>query len=737
MSAIKALSPEIQKWVWDKGWRDLRPIQIQAITAILQQKQDLVLAASTSGGKTEAVFLPCLSALQAKQTSENRAEGFQLLYLSPLKSLINDQFQRLETLSEAVSIPVTPWHGDVAQSKKQRRWQKPDGILLMTPESLESLLLRKSHEIPAVFAALDYIVIDELHAFIGSERGIHLMSLLSRLEMLLQRPVRRIGLSATLGDMKIAAKALRRGGEPPEILVENGQQQSQSLTISGFWKKIDGGRTKDEKKQEPLTALYPLAYHLYQHYRQNRHLIFAGSRRNVEIISDQLAQFCEQAKEFCPFFPHHGNLSKEVRESLEQALKTGSQDISAVTTSTLEMGIDIGHIKSIVQVGAPQSISALRQRIGRSGRREGQSQKMALMIEEMPFSANHNILDQLSFETIQAVAALSLLQSGWCETPQGNALHLSTLVHQIFACLKQYGGVKPHQLYHLLCQKGPFQAVSEKLFTDILHCLATTSEDILEQTPHGELILGLKAEKWTDYFDFYSVFQTVREYQMRAKGKSLGTLSASRCPQPGAHIIFSGRRWQVRSVDNSAMKVDLTPANAGVAPSFEAGYAENMSETLVQAMKHIYQNSALPGWCDAKSRLFLEQGRSCFQDQKLSDAPLLVLDQIYLFPWMGTTQLLALWCWFSRYTPKVYMEKIALRLAISETEFRNILKDMLAQDMPKLSDLAKQIKETRTEKFHDYLSDDLLYHEIAEDKLSQKGLDAYLVQISNHLNIPR
>lgn len=212
MSALHSLSPEIQKWIWDQGWRELRPIQKQAMTAILQDQQDLILAANTSGGKTEAVFLPCLSALQAKQSSDPQTEGFQLLYLSPLKSLINDQFQRLETLSSCVSIPVTPWHGDVAQSKKQRRWQKPDGILLMTPESLESLLLRRSHEIPSVFAALDYIVIDELHAFIGNERGIHLMSLLSRLEMLLQRPIRRIGLSATLGDMNIAAKALRRGG---------------------------------------------------------------------------------------------------------------------------------------------------------------------------------------------------------------------------------------------------------------------------------------------------------------------------------------------------------------------------------------------------------------------------------------------------------------------------------------------------------------------------------------------
>lgn len=526
----------------------------------------------------------------------------------------------------------------------------------------------------------------------------------------------------------------------PKILLETEQQQSQSLSIRGFWKKIDGGRTKEEKEQESLPTLYPLANHLYQHYRQNRHLIFAGSRRNVEIITDQLTQICEQTKEFCPFFPHHGNLSKEVRESLEKALKSGSQDISAVATTTLEMGIDIGHIKSIVQIGAPQSISALRQRIGRSGRREGHPQKMTLMIEELPISpdkkvpSNQNILDQFYFDTIQAVAALSLLQSGWCETPQANALHLSTLVHQIFACLKQYGGVKPHQLYHLLCQKGPFQAVSEKLFTEILECLASRSEDILEQNPQNDLILGLKAEKWTDYFDFYSVFQTVREYQMRANNKILGTLSASRCPQADAYLIFSGKRWQVKSVDMSAMKVDLIPAKAGIAPSFEAGYAENISEMLVQAMKHIYQNEAVPSWCDAQSRLFLEQGRACFQRQHLSQAPLLILDQIYLFPWMGTSQLLTLWCWFSRYTPNVYMEKIALRLSISETEFRNILKDMLAQDMPKLAELAKHIKEIRTEKFHDYLSDDLLYHEIAQDKLSQKGLYAYVTQMADYLN---
>ena len=207
------LHPEIRRWIWEQKWEELRDVQDRAISAVLDTEADVLLAASTAAGKTEAAFLPVLT-----KVADRKGRGFSVLYISPLKALINDQFRRLDQLAERLEIDTVRWHGDAPQSAKQRARRDPRGVVLITPESIEAMLIRRPGDAKAMLGSLDFIVIDELHAFLKGPRGLHLASLLRRIDALFGKPARRIGLSATIGDLAVAARWLNPG-QPENVRV--------------------------------------------------------------------------------------------------------------------------------------------------------------------------------------------------------------------------------------------------------------------------------------------------------------------------------------------------------------------------------------------------------------------------------------------------------------------------------------------------------------------------------------
>ncbi|HAT36291.1 MAG TPA: ATP-dependent helicase, partial [Rhodospirillaceae bacterium] len=361
-SAFDKLARPVQKWIRQQGWRELRDIQARSIRTICETNTDLIVAASTAGGKTEAAFLPLISQVLDEPSD---GTGFDLLYIGPLKALITDQAMRLEGMCQEAELPVIPWHGDVSQSVKTRALKSPKGILLITPESLEALLIRRGLEIPRLFGATRAVVIDELHTVLDSERGVQLRSLLTRLELAIKRPVRRIGLSATLGDMDLAKAYLRPDAASSVQLIEaNGGEAELKLQLRGY---LSG----DEDDNSP-SATDAIAAHLFKHLRGSDNLVFAGARQRVEIYADRLRELCEREHLPQEFYPHHASLSREHRDFVERRLKDPARPTTAVCTSTLELGIDIGDVTCVAQIGAPFSVAALRQRLGRSGRREGQ-----------------------------------------------------------------------------------------------------------------------------------------------------------------------------------------------------------------------------------------------------------------------------------------------------------------------------------------------------------------------------
>jgi ATP-dependent Lhr-like helicase len=296
-AAFDLLHPKVQRWIYEQGWEELRDIQERSIPVLLDGSRDAIVAAATASGKTEAAFLPILSSL-ARLDEEGRADGFGALYVSPLKALINDQFRRLEELCERLELPVFKWHGDVAASTKQRARSTGRGVVLITPESLEALLVRRGGEARGLFRHLPYVVVDELHAFIGEPRGKQLQSLLHRLDRVAGRRVTRVGLSATLADLAVAA-AFLRPDEPSrvEILEAKAASLHLKLRLRGYVDPVvpPTGPGSAPSEEAPGPAEAAMASHLFHTLRGRKGLLFAGSRRKVELFSKALGDLCERA----------------------------------------------------------------------------------------------------------------------------------------------------------------------------------------------------------------------------------------------------------------------------------------------------------------------------------------------------------------------------------------------------------------------------------------------------------
>ncbi|WP_148219764.1 DEAD/DEAH box helicase [Azospirillum sp. B510] len=721
------LHPGIRRWVWRQGWGDLRPVQRAAIPPIVAGGRDVIVAAQTAGGKTEAAFLPLIS-----RVIDEPGGGFRLLYVSPLKALINDQFRRLDALCEALEVPVYRWHGDVSASQKQRARQRPAGVLLMTPESLEATFVRRGLEIPRLFGALDAVVIDELHAFIGAERGRQLQSLLHRLEVSIDRRITRIGLSATLGNMELAAGFLRPGEAERVALVEDAaSDQSLRLQLRGFTRTtqaapaqppaVEADAEVEEDADEAVQRA--MAEHLYKTLRGDRHLVFAGRRGTVEELSDLLRRISERDHVPNEFFPHHANLSRDHRAFVEERLREGPLPTTAVCTATLELGIDIGDIASVVQIGPPWSVASLRQRMGRSGRRAGHPATLRLLVAEQELRAGMPPPDTLRFDLTQGVAMVSLLLRHWVEPPRPASVDLSTLTHQTLALIAERGGVPAKFAWETLCRNGPFGLVPPTLYAELLRAMGRPEVGLIEQAADGTLLLGQAGERLVDHYDFYSVFQTSTEYRVVHGGTTLGTLPVVTPLAAGMTIIFSGRRWTVMAVVDREKLIEVTPSSAGRPPSFGGGGGD-LHDTVVETMQAVYAAVEVPAFLDGTAKALLAEARMAYTRYGLAGSG--VIDDeghVWLFPWVGTVKLGTLALALRARGIDANMRGVALEIIGTTKDAVVMALDAIASaPMPNSLALAATVANRSIGKYDTFLTDDLLLHSFASQRLEPAAL---------------
>jgi ATP-dependent helicase Lhr and Lhr-like helicase len=608
-SSFFLLDDRIQRWIWESGWDDLKDVQEQSIPIVLNGEHDAIIAAATASGKTEAAFLPILTRLL--QSKESKC----VIYISPLKALINDQWGRLEQLCELLEIPVTPWHGDISGSKKKKFLKTPSGCLLITPESLEAMLISSGHVLSSLFSGLAYIVIDELHAFIGTERGKQLQTQLQRIDSAVKRKVPRIALSATLGDMGKAAEYLRpRSGEDIKLIISRDNNQELKVIVKGY--SDDPSKPTNQSQESVSQTNISISNHLFEALRGSNNLVFPNSRAKVELYTDLLRRHCEKLGLPNEFWPHHGSLAKDIRQESEAALKLGDRPSTAICTTTLELGIDIGSVKSVAQIGPAPSVASLRQRLGRSGRRKGEPAILRCYVIEDEITADSSISDNLRESLIQTIAQIQLLIKGWYEPPEISGLHLSTFIQQLLSLIAQYGGISAQSAWHVLCETGPFLALTKSDFTTLLRHLA--SKEILMQDASGLLLHGSIGEKLVNHYTFYAAFTTEDEFRVICGGKTLGTLPLSKPVEQGSYIIFAGKRWKVEILDVDKKIIQVVPASGGKLPKFDGG--AGMVSTEVRQEMFSILNTALPiGFLDDRATNMLIEARDMFSKLQLGN----------------------------------------------------------------------------------------------------------------------
>jgi ATP-dependent Lhr-like helicase len=708
------LHPQVQRWAWQQGWSELHDIQDAAIPAILNGDTDVLIGAATATGKTEAAFLPICSKL-----AEQRSIGVQALYIGPLKALINDQFRRMEELCEALKIRTHRWHGDVAGTRKQALLRDPSGILLITPESLEAMFVLRGTRIPKLLASLQYVVIDELHSFLGTERGAQLLSQLHRLEIVVKRRIPRIGLSATLGDMSLAADQLRPDhGDRVTILESRASGQELRLQLRTY--VDERPTTPDDTDAVEDTSVRGIADHLFASLRGKTNLVFANARSRVELYASELADRSLRANVPNEFHAHHGNLAKELREDVETMLKDPTKPTTAVCTTTLEMGIDIGAIAQVAQIGPPPSVASLRQRLGRSGRRN-EPAILRAYCSAVALNADSPPLDRLRLPLVQTIASIELLLDRWCEPPDPAKLHLSTLIQQLLSLIAQHGGAQPDQAYRVLCGRGsPFSPVTPAQFADLMRSLG--DKDVLVQSTDGTLLLGGRGEPAVNHYTFYAAFQTQEEYRLVSDGRQLGTMPIDFPLYEGLLLVFAGRRWRVTAIHAEDKVVQLAPAAGGnPAPLGESGGL--VAPEVRHRMRVLLENDHTPTYLDTTSRTLLEQARREYTALELDNSPIIIdgADTL-LLPWTGDRQLNTLAEIFNANGMDAGSEDAALRIMGTTQAATLTALSAVADGLdPDELELARRIENKATEKFDHWLGEPLLCQQYASAVLDCAG----------------
>ncbi len=667
-----------------------------------------MISAATASGKTEAAFLPLLTRLW-------QCDGRGIvLYVAPMKALINDQHERLELICERMEIPVFPWHGDIGETVRRRFLADPHGLVLITPESLESLLFRRGSELKRVFGTLEAVVVDELHAFIGNERGRQLQSLLHRLDLLLGRPVQRIGLSATLGDLRLAADFLRVGaGDKVDLIISAVGKKSLQLRL----KAIVEPASPSGADHFSQAAHSVIAAELATRLRDANYLVFPNSTGLVEFYADALRQYCEAAGLPVTFFPHHGRLGKSERENTEANLKQGALPVSAICTTTLEMGIDIGAIRGVVQIGAPDSVSSLCQRIGRAGRRGDEPAVLwQYCVVDAP-AAISDCVSALHADLLQAIAVIQLYLARWYEPPPSGALHYSTLVQQVLSLVGERHGLTAAEAYRMLCLSGPFREVSEADFIALLRALV--ANDLIMQDANRLLLHSGLGEKRVNHYTFFAAFPDSQEYRLRHAGKDLGTLPLDRTRSEGDVLIFAGRRWRIERIDHDKRRVELIPARVGQLPR-TGGSGLPVHDRIREAMRLLLASDAPLAWLDETASELLASARRQYRALDLAQVALVCEgSSVNLFLWRGDRVNHALVALLNSRGLAAENLGVGLRIARSSAQqVVKILADIATAPCPLPAAVLDRRSLGSPEKWDWVLPDSLFYTSFASSRLS-------------------
>ncbi len=747
-------SPFIQDFIYRNGWQDLRAVQLAAARVIFDTNKNLLITSSTASGKTEAAFFPIIS-----QMYEDMPKSIGTLYIAPLKSLINDQFSRLDELLDLTGIPVFHWHGDVAQSHKSKLLKDPRGILQITPESLESMLMNRSNDLVRLFGDLRYVVIDEIHTLTGTDRGNQIICQLVRLARLIGHTPRRIGLSATIGDASLAAEWLGGGTDVETVVPEINEGKTKwRLGMEHFYiqgEDLDQSHDfqgqdikKEPESTEPLQGeasidepshgkveIDPGYEYIYDCVKNKKAIIFSNSREETEYVTATMRQIADNRHETDNFLIHHGNLSASIREEAESKMKNDEMKCVTCATVTMELGIDIGRLERIIQNDAPNSVSSFLQRLGRSGRRGTPPEMMMVFREENPLP-NTPLPQLIPWGFLRAIAIVQLyIEEKFIEPPFTKKLPFSLAFQQTLSTLASSGELTPKRLAERILTLPAFKNIDKEDYRTLL--LSMLQNDFLELTEEKGLIVGLKGERLINSFKFYAVFKDSEDYTVRCESDEIGTITTP--PPVGDRFALAGRVWEVEELDIARKLIYVKAVKGKMEVSWPGDYGEIHTKILERMRRILYEDTVYP-YLKPNARHRLEVVRNLARNTGMLSHSLVPLGGYTwcLFPWLGTR---------SFRTLRKFIMQNAARFKITNLEFEGCyymmfkmenasdyalikgLCDIIEREGIDKSKLVNANEMPVFEKYDDYIPAELLRRQYAADKLRTDEIKLRLPQI--------
>ena len=576
MSTFHAFHERLQRAIVHRlGWATLRPVQDEAGAALLAGHNAVILA-PTAGGKTEASMFPALSMLL-----EAPPAGVGAIYIAPIKALLNNQAERLGTYTEMVGFDRFVWHGDTTPGAKRRFIDDPCALLMTTPESLEVMLASSRVPVGTLFGDLRIIILDEVHALAGTDRGAHLMSVLERIARHARGDVQRVGLSATIGNPEAILTWMQGTSQRQGVVVDPPKPPA----ARELWVEYD----EDDRVLSDLAA---------QRARGVKSLFFCESRAVSEATAEQMR------KRGTEVYVHHSSVSYEERAEAEARFHRGS-NTCIVCTSTLELGIDVGDLDRVLQLDAPSSVSAFLQRMGRTGRRAGSTANMTF------YTADDEAV-------LQAAALIELARRGWVERVPVQSRCWPVLVHQLLAMCLGQGSIRADDAWEVLHRVPDFAGITRAEFDAVVHHMRTeqylfASDGLLAMGDQAERAFGRK-----HFMELYAVFSTPQLYVVRtAHGRELGSLEqqfVDRLAETGSTFLLAGRPWQVHGIDHAAREVRVGHAPAGAKPTWGGLAPRFLSAALAGAIRDILRVETTLPYLSPKAAARLDVWRDSLHD---------------------------------------------------------------------------------------------------------------------------
>lgn len=746
MDAFQALAPYIQEYIYANGWQELRAIQVAAIDVILKHQDNLLLSSGTASGKTEAAFLPVLTDLQ-----QHPSGSVAVLYISPLKALINDQFKRLDDLLQASGLKVYKWHGDASQAQKQRLLKKPEGILQITPESLESLLIHKRGACIRLFSDLRYVIIDEVHYFMRDLRGVQVLCQLERLRQLTGLDPRRIGLSATLGDLQAAVDWLGSGSDRAcQAPVLPAESRRLRLLMERFAKDGDGQAARPAKlppvsdQAAPVISAGDLQHYqyLFKMTLGKKTIIFANSREEIELVMANLRQIALRQHAPDVYRVHHGNVSALLREQAEDEMKTSEEQLVTGATVTLELGIDIGSLDQVVQIGAPATVSSFAQRLGRCGRRGQVPQMLFTFVDDVQATAA-DTLGPINWGFLRAIVIIELYTGDrWLEPLHKPQLPFTLLYHQTMSYLLATGEVSAAELAGHILSLSSFHRIPPADYQLLLrHLLAIGHLQRVED--RDGLIIGPAGEKIVNNFHFLAVFRMPEYYLVKDENRSIGTVD--KVYPSGMHFALAGRTWETVDVNVKARTIFVKPVPGISTVDWDVDFTAELHTVLVRKLRQVLLQDQLYPYLSESCRDRLTEIRYLARNSGILQRPVTQLSakKFAIFPWIGTRQLYTLhYVLLQLGIPNRLPWHTAVYLEVS---FRQLPAEAATDPEAPISYLAQQLRlipqlqltpdrlplpETAVidHKFNEYIPPELLRKEYIADFLDLPGMQRDLAE---------